>query len=148
MTPHKSQGRGTFILDREFAEIGRLRRASGTTDPKVFEEMDAMLTGFKSQGRWDLLEGLRDKRFTPLYVFGWFKRRHVDRIPSADVLAGLGATWEAWSTALDCSDEHRRSLGITRKALSISEDHILSDHPPYLWDFLAPRRHAVPRLPA
>lgn len=52
---HRSNDRGTLLIDREFDGI-RLRRASGTNDRSVFKaNRDAMLTTFQIQGRLDLI---------------------------------------------------------------------------------------------
>ena len=58
MTPHKDQGRGTFVIDRRFPRVGRIKRASGTTDKKVFKAYNAMLDTLWVQGRLDLLRGI------------------------------------------------------------------------------------------
>lgn len=129
MMVHRSHGRGTPIIDREFREIGRIRCASGTNSPKVLGELNAMLTGFKTQGRWDLLTAIRDKQITPLYAYSWFKQRRVDEIPTADVLPALGATWDTWVHAFRGSLSHRASLRKSRRALGITGDHIVNDLP-------------------
>jgi hypothetical protein len=129
MTPHRSNNRGTLLIDRQFPMVGRIRRASGTTSPRVLRSLNAMLDGFRDQGRRDLLESIRDGQFSPLYAFSWFREGRVDRIPAADVLAPLRATWDAWIGNLKASPSHKASLRKTGRALGLREDHILNDLP-------------------
>jgi len=125
---HRSNDRGTLLIDREFDGI-RLRRASGTNDRSVFKAIDAMLTTFQIQGRLDLIRALRDKQFTPMYAYSQFKLYGVEKIPTADVLANLGTTWDAWVKRIDRSPSHKASLRKTRRALNLRESDILNDLP-------------------
>lgn len=131
MSPHRSNVRGSLILDREFDGL-RLRRASGTHSRAVFNQMNAMLSTFKTQGRHDIWRALVDEQFTPMYAYSMFRLYGVDKIPTANVLAPLGATYDAWRANLECSDEHRKSLKTSRTALAIRDDHILADAPSVL----------------
>lgn len=125
---HRSNDRGTLLIDREFDGV-RLRRASGTNDRSVFRKIDAMLTTFQTQGRGDLILALKQKRFSPMYAFNAFKLYGVDKIPTADVLANLGSTWDAWVKRIERSPSHKASLRKTRRALNIRESDILNDLP-------------------
>jgi hypothetical protein len=128
VTPHRSHDRGSLVLDREF-DGGRIHRASGTKSRALFNQINAMVTTLKTQGRLDVLTALRDKQYTPLYAFCLFKLYGVDRIPTADVLAPLGSTWDAWVKRSTLSPSHKTSLRKTRKALGIGQAHILNDLP-------------------
>ena len=44
MTPHRDKNLGTFVIDRRFPGVGRIKRASGATDAGVYKSLDAMLT--------------------------------------------------------------------------------------------------------
>lgn len=65
---HRSHGRGTLILDREFYGVGRIRRASGTTDLAVFDRINGTLTALDQERRIDILVALRDGKAKPLDV--------------------------------------------------------------------------------
>lgn len=117
------------MIDRLFPGVGRVRRASGTTDRRVFRELGVMLTTFSLQARYDLLEAIRDGAIKPTFALTWFKRAAIDKIPTADVLPPLGETFDTWRLGLDCSHQHRKSLGTTRRHLAIAEHHILQDAP-------------------
>ena len=127
MTPHRSHGRGSYIIDRVFDdELGRIRLASGTKDPETFKAIDAMLTTFWHTGRHDLLREIRDGKLRPVTVFGWFRQGRLDRLPTGELLRPLQATWEAWARSLECSPGHRKDLGTTLRALEVGA-HPISD---------------------
>lgn len=129
---HRSNGRGTLMIDRVFDGIGRVRRASGTMSKAVKKELEVMLSAFASQGRHDLLGAIQDGTVPPLFALTYFRQSRLDRIPLADVLPPLGASYDAWVKAFDCSAEHTRSLQVTRRALEIEDRHILRDAPDLL----------------
>jgi integrase len=131
---HRSNDRGTFVIDRIFDGVGRIRRASGTTDRATFRAIDAMLTVLHVQARHDLLQGIRDGKLKGVYVLSWFRQQRVDRIPTADVLVPLKERWSTWVTQLQKGDdavspEHVRSIGITLRAIGAGADHTLHELP-------------------
>jgi hypothetical protein len=63
---HRFHGRGTLVIDRVFDAIGRIRRASGTTDLAVFDHINGTMTALYRERRLDILEALRDGKVTPL----------------------------------------------------------------------------------
>jgi integrase len=110
MTPHQSNRRGSLILDRVFKGVGRVRRAAGTKNPKLFEKFDAMLSTLYEGGRRDVLISIRDGRLSILEVWEQFRLGHWDEIPTREHLEPLQRTFEAWTDEYDCSDKHRKSL--------------------------------------
>ena len=90
MTPHKSNKRGSYVLDRLFDGIGRIRRASGTRDATVFRQMDAMLTSLYGQGHHEVLRLLRERRIAPLAVWEAFRLKRIDRLPTGETMVALG----------------------------------------------------------
>ena len=117
------------MIDRLFPGVGRVRRASGTTDKRTFRDIDTMLTTFSMQSRHDILEAVRDGKLKPTVALTWFKRNAIDKIPTADVLPLLGDTWDEWVRALGQSPSHKVSLKKTRRALAIGPEDILNDLP-------------------
>ena len=126
---HRSNKRGTPILDRLFGKVGRVRVASGTRSKPMVRKLNDMLSAFRDMGRADLLEAIRDHTVSPLYAFSRYRQGRLDEIPAGDVLPALGAAWDAWAKRLDCSPSYRTSLRRTRRALGLSEEHILIDLP-------------------
>lgn len=114
MAPHRSNGVGTFRLDVQVRHVGRIARASGTTDLRTFRRMKVMLRELRHAGRLDLLQALHDGVLAPMVLYAYWKDARLDELPRADALVPIGPAWEAWVSGLDCSEEHRRGL---RKAL-------------------------------
>lgn len=129
MTPFKDGGAGTFIIDRVFKGVGRLKLASGTTNPTVFRRLNTMLSRLYDAGRLDILRGVRDKRYSPLEVHEFYQRHELDKLPTADTVAGLSKAWEAWAADLDCSDAHRRSLAQSLRHLKATDTHRVANLP-------------------
>lgn len=117
MTPHKRNQRGTYVLDRVFDSVGRIRRASGTTDLETFKAIDAMLTNLQSLGRPDLLELIRDGHVKPVTCLGWYRLGRLDRIPTGEMLRPLASTWEAWVAGRGLPRRTAQDIGYTLKAL-------------------------------
>ena len=104
---HKHQnGRGSLWVDRIFRDVGRIRRATGTNDKDVFKAIDTMLTQLYQQGRFDLLESLRDKKLSLMEVYADWRVKGVERLPSAATLGPVIPRWEKWTATLEA--EHRR----------------------------------------
>jgi hypothetical protein len=114
---HRPHGRGTPELDRVFDGVGRIRRASGTTDAETYRAIDAMLTTLYAQGRLDVLEGIRDGKLRPLLVWAAFRQGRVDRLPTGETMAPLGdeaavpteGVW-AWLAGYECGAKHRTAM--------------------------------------
>jgi hypothetical protein len=96
MSPHKDRARGTLILDRQFRGVGRLKRASGTVDPKMFGLLDNMLTTLYKAGRIDLLQGIATGILTPLEVWARFRLGELDRLPTVETMKPLMESLDEW----------------------------------------------------
>ncbi len=59
MTPHRDHERGTLIIDLRFRDVGRIKKASGTTDRSVFKGLNAMPDVLYNMGRLDLLRAIQ-----------------------------------------------------------------------------------------
>ena len=108
MTPHRSAGKGTFLLDRVFPGLGRIKRASGTDDVRTFKALDAMLSQLWAAGRVDVLAAVRDKKIHPLTLWGQVRSGGVALLPSPESIEPFDPT--AWVNARECSDWHRKGL--------------------------------------
>lgn len=99
MTPHLSHGRGTLVIDRLFKETGRIRRASGTTDPEEFAAINVLLTKLYRRRRLDYLEAVRDGRIHPLELYLQVDRLGMssfDSLPHPSDLVPIADAWQVW----------------------------------------------------
>lgn len=140
--PHVSGGRGTYLLDRQFPAIGRIRRASGTTHRATFEAVNLMLSTLWSQGRLDVLRHLRDGTMHPLEAWDTYRRLGIHgfsatpRRPLADLTI--------WADQLRASARHRQNVqSAVRVLLRLARDEWLEDLPSLLRRY---RRSARPRM--
>src|SRR5919199_3881821 len=119
MTPYTDQGSGTYILDRRFRGVGRIKRASGTTHLPTFRRLNEMLSGLFARGRIDLLRAIRDHTLTPLQVWDAYRVGELERLPRPEAMRPLAETMEAWIEGLqvpdDVSAKHKVSLGTSLK---------------------------------
>jgi integrase len=117
MTPHKNARGGSLLVDLVFPKpVGRICRASGTSDPKAHARVVAFLRDLQDvHGRADLLLAIkRGQRRGGLSIAQvWAHRRNLAALPSAETLLPLVPVWERWMAAHDVGDEHRDQLGRT-----------------------------------
>lgn len=69
---HRFNNRGSFVIDRRYKGIGRIRRASNTKDKKTFEEILHMLTRLLDLGQHEILKEIRDGVLSPMEVYGYW----------------------------------------------------------------------------
>jgi hypothetical protein len=127
MTPHKSRGKGTFYIDRRYPGVGRIRRASGTTDPKLFQKLLDMLDELK--GRVDILRAVRDGRLAPLELWGSYRAYGLSRLPTSELAKPLEAALWAWwreaqivhKTKLDYKYAIQHILKLARPHTTVAE---------------------------
>jgi hypothetical protein len=93
----RDHGRGTLVLDRTFPGVGRIKRASGVTEPKFYQLLDAMLVTLYKGGRLDLLRAIKDGTLTPLEVWSHFRLQDMDRLPRPETLKPFRKTALAWA---------------------------------------------------
>ena len=119
---HKDKRGGSLIVDRKFDGVGRIKRASGTSDPVVLRKINRDLTRLYEDGRLDILRDLRDKRLAFLEVRDAIQRRALDKLPTGKGAASLDDAWRAWMDTLvvprDCSAKHKVTLEYTRRYLT------------------------------
>lgn len=89
MSPSLDHGRGTYVLDFHVKGIGRVRRASGTTDLRTYNDIKAMFRLLKKMGRQDIIRAVYDKLVTPMEVWERYRTGKLDQLPSAESIRGL-----------------------------------------------------------
>ena len=116
MHRHNS-GHGTLYVDRIFRNVGRIRRATGTNDKAVAKAIDTMLTQLYQQGRFDLLEALRDRKLSLLEVYADGRVKGVGQLANAASLRAAIPQWATWAKTLEA--EHQRVASVwARKVLT------------------------------
>jgi integrase len=108
MTPHRSGGRGTLIIDRRYHGVGRIKRASGTNEAKVFRKILDMLDEIAGAGRTDVLRDIRDGILHPLEVWNAYRQHGVHRLPTAERLRPLQSAVEEWLKTAEIAAKTRR----------------------------------------
>jgi integrase len=107
----------TLTIDRTFRGVGRIKKATGTTNPAVRAKLSRMLTTLHQDGRLDILRAIRDG-LPMLQVYDAFQRRTLDKLPVGSTAQLLDTAFGRWlDKATDYSDDHLRSLGASRKYL-------------------------------
>lgn len=109
MSPHKTNKRGTYTLDRTVKGVGRIKRASGTNDAALAKLMDAMLLTLKKAGRLDVLRAIRDGVNTPLEVWNKYRAHDLDSLPTPEGMRDLAEAMKDWARTAEASDWHRQS---------------------------------------
>lgn len=92
-TPH-----GTFVIDRRFAGVGRIKRASGATTRGGLKSRNACLTRLYDHGRLDLLRAIRDGTLSVTELYAADREKRLDTLVGdrATLTAALWATVDAW----------------------------------------------------
>lgn len=115
----------TLVIDREFAGVGRIKKASGTTNPVVKRKISKMLTELKGEGRLDLLRDIRDGHYSLMEVYDAYRRNALHEIatgPTAKPLADAMRKWiEKHRTGTEYSADHLTSLEQSLKKLLDTE---------------------------
>ena len=135
MTPHKDHGRGTLVLDRRFPGVGRIKRATGTTDRSIFKSLSGMLDILYNMGRVDLLRAIRDGRLRLHDVWATFRLGHLNELPDVDSLKPLRETWVEWARGSDVSGHYRKDREKSLRRLSVTKEHAITDLPGLLMSY-------------
>jgi len=114
MTPHKHRGKGTWVLDRIFKGVGRIKRTSGTTDLAMFRKLNDMLTDLYMEGRLDVLEAIKTRRLAPLVIYD--KRRRGQDLPDVASMVTLRDTVDLWAEAYTATYPDRAKHGANLKS--------------------------------
>ncbi len=117
MTPYRRNDRGTFVLNLRVRGLGRIFRASGTTDPETFELMRAMFKTLLNKGRLDLLKAVKDGVITPLELYSAYAADGLHQLPSAETIRPLEDGLRDWLAGFEASDGHRLNADGAIRAL-------------------------------
>jgi integrase len=134
-----------LVLDRQFRGVGRIKRASGTSDAKLFRLLDSMLTTLFRAGRIDILQGIHSGVLTPLEVWSRYRLGELDRLPTVETMKPLKAEMEAWVESSDTGAWNRQSrrYGVRAILRLARKDATVQDLPHLLRDYAAVARGPV-----
>jgi hypothetical protein len=109
----------TLRIDRSFRGVGRIARATGTTDPGMRRKINRMLDALVDDGRLDIMRALRDGDLEFLQVYDAFRRRALHELPVAETMARIADAMKQWIESLlvprDYSAKHVESLETSRR---------------------------------
>ena len=106
MSAHKaSSGRGTYLIDLRFKQIGRIRVASGTDDVDVFNAIVSALKVLYRNGELTTLVMVREKKIAPLEIYAAFKRSELDRLPKVEDFRSLKKASDDWLAHFDAAPQ-------------------------------------------
>jgi integrase len=92
-----AKGRGSYVIDRRFKSgIGRIRRASGTTDKRVYEAIQGMLTMLHQTGRLQILREIRDGTIEVMDCYEHYLNNKLEHLPSTLTLQKIDPTVFDW----------------------------------------------------
>lgn len=142
--PHRIGDRGTFVLDRQFRGVGRVRRASGTTNRRQFDALNAMLSELYQRGRLDVLASIASGRLSPMEVWALRQQSGLDGIPKPEATIEL-KKMKDWASTFRCSDKHKENIDSAVRALieESEESERVGDLPSILRRY---RAQAKPRM--
>lgn len=140
----------TLRIDMIFRGVGRIAKASGTTDPVVRRRIKGMLREFASDGRLDLLKAIRDGQLDLMTVYDAYRRRSVHELPLGATVQSLDHAFTAWKDSLvvprDASKKHVESLETSRRYFNgVNESAQVNDLPAILDELRESLGKAHPR---
>lgn len=119
------------MIDRVFGDLGRLRRASGTTNREVFNDINSILTAMWNAGRMDYLIAVRDGLIKPLHHVRLYREGGIAAIPSAERLPRLETVYD-WVETYQASEKHKSNLRTAYNALLAIDGDAMVEHLPDL----------------
>lgn len=109
----------TLRIDRTFKGIGRIARATGTSDPSMRRKINRMLDALYEDGRFDILRAIRDGKLEFLQVLDAYRRRSLHDLPLGATMELLAVAMKTWIDSLvvprDASKKHVESLETSRR---------------------------------
>ena len=110
MTPYQHHGRGTFVIDLRFDGVGRIKRASGTKNKRLWNDLKAMCRALYRGGRRDVLVAIRDGNLSFLEVWEHYRLGDWEKIPTAETMTRLDLAVGQWLERIRCGEDHLKSL--------------------------------------
>ena len=106
---HKFNGRGSWVIDKRYKSIGRIRRASGAKTKKTFDAILKMLEILHEQGKHTVLREIQAGIVSPIEAFGYWREDKLEYLPSTETLKKLSPTFDEWVETYDVVPISRRN---------------------------------------
>lgn len=95
------------VIDRAFPGIGRVRKASGTSDAATHKAILAMFTMLVKKGRLDLIRAWADGLIHAMDLYDRYRTEKLDQLPSAETMRPLWRAADDWLAAIPKKQIHR-----------------------------------------
>jgi integrase len=99
------QKTGTLMIQRTYPTVGRIQRASGTTDEKVHARIVAVLDTLYQQGRLDVLANVKSGIAKPMEVFSLWNSGQLASVGNVRTVQPLTDAVAAWLKDLDRTEK-------------------------------------------
>ncbi len=121
---HQDGRGGSLVIDLRLGKLGRLKRASGTQDPKLLADVVRTIRLLRDQypPRWDVLALLLNGDITPLELHDRYIQGELAQLPTSDELRPLEDMVRRWLRTLDRSS--RTVDDYESRLLSLVEDDV------------------------
>jgi hypothetical protein len=119
MTPHRSNKRGSLMIQRSFPVVGEIRRASGTDSPQTYQRILDMLNDLANAEppKIDVLEAIRDGIVKPVDAYKTYRSKGLSAIATKATILPMRATMERWVETAKASKEWQRKRRTAIKAV-------------------------------
>lgn len=127
----------TLPIDRRFKGVGRIKKASGTVDPKVRRNYNRMLDALNDDGKHiGILRAIRDGSITFAEAYYAYRHHALDSLVTGKLAKPLAPAWKKWTEGhtADYSAKHIVSLGQSLKYLTKAGAVRIADLPEALRD--------------
>lgn len=105
---HKTNGRGTFTIDRRFPHVGRIKRASGVRTQREFRELVSILTAISfAPGGVQLLLDVKEGRIRPVELLHRYRYAGLDVIHDGVAGPPINDVVVRWLEDAPCSAGER-----------------------------------------
>lgn len=98
---------GTLVFDKRVKGIGRIKRNSGTNDPKLFAAYDSMFYNLKDQQKYDFLKALKKGTTTLGELHRYWSTHRLRDLPTVQHIIGVEAGMRKWVDS-HCKNETTR----------------------------------------
>lgn len=98
----------TLEIDLRFRTAGRIKKRSGTSDPKTRDAIIGMLRTLDERGRGDLLVAVKRGELEMLDLLETYRMRGLAGLPTADHCKPLASAVTAWLKSAELAQRTRR----------------------------------------
>lgn len=131
-----TQGYGTLVLDMQIKGVGRVKKSTGTNDPKVFNSYLEMMRNLKGMGRLDVLKAIQGGTVSIPEVWEYYRTQNLKNLPTVQHIVSLSQDLNDWIDGYDCAETTRVGYRICIKSLmGMNQNGTQTDLPEMVSDF-------------